>query len=69
MRPGTFASAQLLHIGLDATETASIVALHEAIAAHGSRPRGRHHEIHLSDPRRAAPERLRTIVRQPIEPA
>lgn len=27
---------------------------------------GRHHEIYLGDPRRAAPERLRTILRQPV---
>lgn len=27
---------------------------------------GRHHEIYLSDPRRTAPERLRTILRQPV---
>ncbi len=33
------------------------------------RLRGRHHEIYLSDPRRAAPERLRTILRQPVERA
>lgn len=30
--------------------------------------RGPHHEIHLSDPRRTAPERLRTVVRHPVEP-
>jgi hypothetical protein len=30
---------------------------------------GRHHEIYLTDPRRSAPERLRTILRQPVEPA
>jgi hypothetical protein len=28
--------------------------------------RGKHHEIYLGDPRRAAPERLRTIIRQPV---
>jgi hypothetical protein len=27
---------------------------------------GRHHEIYLSDPRRTAPEKLRTILRQPV---
>ena len=27
---------------------------------------GKHHEIYLSDPRRTAPERLRTILRQPV---
>jgi hypothetical protein len=46
----------------------SIAALHRAIAEHGSRPRGHHHEIYLGDPRRSAPEKLRTILRQPIEP-
>jgi hypothetical protein len=34
--------------------------------AHGLRPHGRHHEIYLSDPRRAAPARLRTILRHPV---
>lgn len=62
-------SAQILHVGPYATESTSIAALHAGIAAHGSRPRGRHHEIYLGDPRSAAPERLRTILRQPVEPA
>jgi hypothetical protein len=61
-------SAQIQHIGPYATEPASIMALHTAIAEHGSTPRGRHHEIYLGDPRTAAPERLRTILRQPIKP-
>jgi len=60
--------AQIMHVGPYATEAISIVALHKAIAGHGSRPRGRHHEIYLGDPRTAAPEKLRTILRQPIEP-
>jgi hypothetical protein len=28
---------------------------------------GKHHEIYLSDPRRVAPEKLKTIVRRPVE--
>ncbi len=28
--------------------------------------RGRHHEIYMSDPRRTVPEKLRTILRQPV---
>jgi len=60
-------SAQILHVGPYATEQTSLVTLHAAIAEHGSQPRGRHHEIYLGDPRRAAPEKLRTILRQPIE--
>jgi hypothetical protein len=60
--------AQLLHIGPYAAEAPSIVRLHDAIAAAGYRPRGRHHEIYLGDPRRSAPEKLRTIIRHPVEP-
>ena len=61
-------SAQLLHVGPYAAEAPTIARLHAGIAAAGYRPRGRHHEIYLGDPRRCAPERLRTILRQPVEP-
>lgn len=60
--------AQTLHIGPYADEGPSVVRLHQAIKAAGYRPRGRHHEIYLGDPRRSAPEKLRTILRHPIEP-
>jgi hypothetical protein len=59
--------AQVLHIGPYAREGPSIVRLHQAIAAAGYRPRGRHHEIYLGDPRRSAPDKLRTILRHPVE--
>jgi hypothetical protein len=59
--------AQIMHVGPYATEGTSIAVLHQAIAEHGARPVGRHHEIYLGDPRTAAPEKLRTILRQPIE--
>jgi hypothetical protein len=59
--------AQVLHIGPYSEEAPSITRLHSGIAAAGFRPRGYHHEIYLSDPRRAAPEKLLTILRQPIE--
>jgi hypothetical protein len=62
-------SAQLLHVGPYAAEAPSIIALHDGIAALGYRPRGRHHEIYLGDPRRSAPEKLRTVLRHPVEPA
>jgi hypothetical protein len=42
----------------------------EAFArAKGLELHGRHHEIYLSDPRRVAPARLRTILRHPVRPA
>ena len=59
--------AQIMHVGPYATEPVSIVALHTAIADHGATPRGRHHEIYLGDPRTCAPEKLRTILRQPMQ--
>ena len=58
--------AQIMHIGPYAAERPTIERLHTAIAAAGLRPRGRHHELYLGDPRRCAPERLRTLVRQPV---
>jgi len=59
--------AQLLHIGPYAAERPSIERLHAAIEAAGLRPRGAHHEIYLGDPSRAAHEKLRTILRHPVE--
>jgi hypothetical protein len=58
--------AQILHLGPYAEERPSIDRLHEGIAGAGFRPRGRHHELYIGDPRRSAPDRLRTILRQPI---
>jgi hypothetical protein len=62
-------AAQILHIGPYATEPATITRLHAFIQAQGLRPRGRHHEIYLGDPRRSAPEKLKTVLRHPVEPA
>jgi len=44
-----------------------VAALHAFIEAQGLRKRGKHHEIYLSDPRRSEPERMQTIIRQPVE--
>lgn len=59
-------AVQLLHLGPYAAERSSIERLHAAAAAAGLALRGRHHEIYLGDPRTSAPERLRTILRQPV---
>jgi len=59
-------SAQILHVGPYAAERPTIERLHAAIADACLRPNGRHHEIYLGDPRRSAPERLRTVIRQPV---
>lgn len=59
--------AQLLHLGPYAAEQPSLERLHGAVEAAGLRLRDRHHEIYLGDPRTAAPDRLRTILRHPVE--
>jgi hypothetical protein len=61
-------SAQLMHFGSYAEEGPNIVRLHHFIADSGYVPVGKHHEIYLGDPRRSAPEKLRTVIRQPIAP-
>jgi hypothetical protein len=62
-------AAQILHIGPYATEGPTIQRLHAFIAAQGYERTGKHHEVYLSDPRRAAPEKMKTIIRQPIATA
>ena len=62
-------SAQVMHVGPFAEEGPTVQRLHHYIEENGYTRRGRHREIYLSDLRRAAPERLRTIIRQPIAPA
>jgi hypothetical protein len=59
-------AAQVLHLGRYAEEGPTIERLHAFIAEQGYARRGKHHEIYLSDPRRTAPERLKTIIRQPV---
>jgi len=62
-------SAQILHRGPYAEERPTIEKLHLFIHDNGYELRGKHHEIYLGDPRRAAPEKLKTIIRQPIAKA
>ncbi len=60
-------SAQVMHIGPYEAEAPTIAGLHEFIRGSGHTLRGKHHEIYMSDPRRTAPERMRTILRQPVD--
>lgn len=62
------AAAQVLHRGPFATEPATIERLHAFIDTEGREMSGLHHEIYLSDLRRTAPEKLRTVIRQPVTP-
>jgi hypothetical protein len=59
-------SAQILHVGPFSEEGPTIRRLHGFIEQSGRTRRGKHHEIYMSDVRRAAPSRLKTIIRQPV---
>lgn len=63
---------QLMHIGPYASEPASVDLMHAFAKQQGYLPRlgdgGKHHEIYLSDPRRAAPEKMKTVLRHPVKP-
>ncbi|NVN90838.1 MAG: GyrI-like domain-containing protein [Desulfuromonadales bacterium] len=57
--------AQILHIGPFSEEGPTIAKVHAFIDARGIRT-GKHHEIYLSDIRKAAPAKWKTVVRQPL---
>ncbi len=59
--------AQILHIGPFSDEGPNIEKVHRFIEAQGGTLRGKHHEIYLSDIRRAAPEKWKTVIRQPMQ--
>ena len=60
-------AVQILHVGPYDAEGPTIERLHSYAESQGYRLSGKHHEIYLSDPRRAAPEKLKTIIRHPVE--
>ena len=45
----------------------AVTKLHDLIRTHGCRLPGKHHEIYLSDPHRVASNKMKTIIRQPIQ--
>lgn len=59
-------AAQTMHIGPFSEEGPTIEKVHLFIEENGSQRVGKHHEIYLSDIRRASPANWKTIVRQPM---
>mgnify|MGYP006284392961 CR=1 FL=1 len=58
---------QILHIGSYEDEGPVLARMHDHfIPENGFKMNGKHHEIYLSDPRRTEPEKLKTILRQPV---
>ena len=57
---------QIMHVGPYAEESATIARMHAFAQENGYRLCGKHHEIYLGDPRRASPEKMKTVLRHPI---
>ena len=60
-------SVQILHVGSYDDEGPTLDRMHhEFMPQNGLEPAGKHHEIYLSDPRKVAPEKRKTVLRQPV---
>lgn len=60
-------SMQIMHMGPYADEPETIKKMMAFARDNGYEHRGKHHEIYIGDPRRAKPENLKTVLRQPVE--
>ncbi|MFX0021769.1 MAG: GyrI-like domain-containing protein [Candidatus Hermodarchaeota archaeon] len=63
-------AAQIMHLGPYSEEGPTIEKIHNFIKAKGGNFDGhnlKHHEIYLSDPRKAKPENMKTVIRQPFK--
>lgn len=59
-------SVQILYTGAYVDEAPTIAEMHKFISENGYQPGGKHHEIYLGDPRKTTPEKLKTVLRQPM---
>jgi hypothetical protein len=55
-----------MYVGAYANEGPTIARMHAFIQENGYEPGGKHHEIYRGDPRKTAPEKLKTVIRQPV---
>jgi hypothetical protein len=62
-------AAQVLHRGPFSAERPTLERLYDFIRDEGFMPVGKHHEIYLTAPQRTKPDRMRTIIRQPVASA
>ncbi len=60
-------SIQVMHIGPYATEPDTVARMDAFAEEHGYTLHGRHHEIYISDPFKTAPEKMKTVLRHPVE--
>lgn len=59
-------AVQILHVGPFSAEGPAVERLHRFITDKGYKASGKHHEIYLSDIRKAAPDKWKTVIRQPV---
>jgi len=59
-------AVQIMHTGSYDEEAPTIARMHAFIAENGYETAGKHHEIYLGDPRKVTPEKLKTVLRQPV---
>jgi hypothetical protein len=61
-------SVQIMHVGSYDDEGPVLSSMHnQFIPESGYRMIGKHHELYLSDPRKVTPDKLKTVLRQPVE--
>ena len=61
-------AVQIMHVGSYDDEGPTIARMHhEFMPENGYAPAGKHHEVYLGDPRKVAPEKLKTVLRQPVK--
>ncbi|MEW5872654.1 MAG: GyrI-like domain-containing protein [Chloroflexota bacterium] len=60
-------SIQVMHMGPYSQEPATLERMDAFAQENNLRYRGKHHEIYLGDPRKAQPEKLKTVLRHPVE--
>lgn len=59
-------SVQIMYTGPYADEGPTIIRMHDHVHQNGHHLTGKHHEIYISNPGRVAPEKLKTVIRQPF---
>ncbi len=62
-------SIQIMHIGPYSEEPRTLDTMQAFMDDHGYKLRGKHHEIYIGDPRRAKPDKLKTVLRHPVSKA
>ena len=62
-------AAHIMHVGPYSTESGTIQKIRDFMMEKSYVLNGKHHEIYMGDPRRTAPSKLKTILRQPVRKA